>query len=347
MHLLPKYGSTVSLIEQDGFQIGARVPIPLLSDQPLDIARAMGAGTIGFAEAYSATAIDLLLLLGDRFEMHAAAVAAVPFGITVAHLHGGELTLGAFDDALRHSITKLSHYHFVALPEYARRVIQMGEEPWRVLVSGAPSLDSLKVVTPLTRRELELQFGLDLAEPPLLVTFHPVTLEYRDAGSQVDELLAALDTFGAPVVFSGVNADTGHVEISGRVKQYLSTHPNARLVENFGTRAYFGLMACARAMAGNSSSGLLEAASFRLPVVNVGTRQDGRVRPPNVADVACMRADILAALHRVDTPAFRQSIASLDNPYGSGDAAAVIVEAIKRVPVGDLALRKQFRDLPA
>ena len=206
MHLSPEFGLTVQTIEADGFEVSERVEMLLSSDTPEGISKSMGLGLIGFAQAYARFQPDILLLLGDRFEMHAAALAALPFKIPLAHIHGGEISEGAFDDALRHSITKLSHLHFVSTEDYAKRVMQMGEEQWRVMVSGAPSLDNLYTVRWLKRQELEAHFGLLLNGDPLLVTFHPVTLEYEQTEWQMSELLATLKTFDLPIVFTLPNA---------------------------------------------------------------------------------------------------------------------------------------------
>ena len=193
MHLLPEFGMTVNSIESDGFEISDRVEIPLHSDSPGGVASAMGNSLLGFADSFTRFAPDILLVLGDRYEMHSAVAAALPFNIPVAHIHGGESSEGAIDESIRNSITKMSHLHFVSTDVYGQRVIQMGEEPWRVLVSGAPSLDNITTMTFLSKVELEKDFGLDLSKPTLMVTYHPVTLEYEETGNQVRELLAALD----------------------------------------------------------------------------------------------------------------------------------------------------------
>jgi len=227
MHLSPEFGLTVKMIEADGFDIAERVEMLLSSDSPEGIAKSIGVGVIGFAQAYSRQRPDILLVLGDRFEMYAAVLAALPFKIPVAHIHGGEVTHGAIDDALRHSITKLSHVHFVSTEEYARRVMQLGEEPWRVIVSGAPSLDNLKTVNLFTTQELEAQYDIRLQPPPLLVTFHPVTLEYERTELQISELLAALADSALPVVFTQPNADTSGRVIHRMIAEYVRTQDAA------------------------------------------------------------------------------------------------------------------------
>jgi len=345
MHLSPEFGLTVEAIEADGFEIGERVEMLLSSDTPEGIAKSMALGTIGFAQAYARLCPDILVVLGDRFEMHAAALAALPFKIPVAHIHGGETTEGAIDDALRHSMTKLSHLHFVSTQEYARRVVQMGEEPWRVTVSGAPSLDNLHFVKLLKTHELEVKYRLRLNQSQLLVTFHPVTLEYERTEWQVSELLAALDTSEMPVVFTMPNADTSGRIIIRMIKEFVRTHDSAQMVDNLGTQGYFSMMALAAAMVGNSSSGIVEAASFELPVVNVGSRQRGRVRGANVIDVDYERTSVLEGLQRALDPQFRARLRGILNPYGSGGASEKIVEVLKQVHLDDKLVMKCFHDL--
>jgi len=344
-HLSPEFGLTVKAIEADGFEIAERVEMLLSSDTPEGIVKSMGLGLIGFAQSYARFRPDILLVLGDRFEMHAAALAALPFKIPVAHIHGGEITQGATDDALRHSITKLSHLHFVATEEYARRVMQMGEDPWRVIVSGAPSLDNLKSVQFLSRQELEALLGLRLDRDPLLVTYHPVTLEYERTEWQTSELLKALEAFDIPMIFTLPNADVSGRVILGMLESFVKKKPRARLVENLGTQGYFSVMAVAAAMVGNSSSGIVEAPSFTLPVVNIGTRQQGRIREKNVLDVGYSHAEIRAAIAKAVSPDFRAGLKDLINPYGAGHAAERIVRKLKEIKAGDELLVKGFYDM--
>ena len=345
MHLSPEFGLTVEAIEADGFEISERVEMLLSSDTPEGIAKSMGLGTIGFAQAYARFRPDILVVLGDRFEMHAAAVAALPFKIPVAHIHGGELTQGAIDDALRHSMTKLSHLHFVSTDVYAKRVIQLGEEPWRVVTCGALSLDNLSATRLLTREEFADQFGITLPEKFLLVTYHPVTLEYEQTERQVRELLAALDAVGLPVLFTMPNADTGGRVIRRLIEEFLSEHPDSKGIENLGTQGYFSTMALATAMVGNSSSGIIEAASFSLPAVNVGNRQRGRTSGKNVIDVGCTHAEILAGVKKATSPEFRGSFGDLVNPYGRENAVERIVDRLKTVKLNGKLLEKHFYEV--
>jgi len=344
-HLSPEFGSTVELIEADGFEVADRVEMLRASDTPLGIARSIGLGVTGFAESFARVRPDILVLLGDRFEMHAAALAALPFKIPVAHIHGGEITRGAIDDSLRHSMTKLSHVHFVATEEYARRVIQLGEEPWRVLVTGGIGLDNVRSIAPMDRAELEAAVGLSLDEPTLLVTFHPVTLEFEEVEWQTGELLSALGTAGLPVVFTAPNADTGGRSVRTLIEAFVQSTPRSILVENLGTRAFFSMMSVAAAMVGNSSSGIIEAPSFGLPVVNIGARQEGRARAANVIDVGNGREEILDGIRRALDPSFRESLRGMANPYDAGGAAELIVERLASIDLDRALITKRFHDL--
>lgn len=348
MHLSPEFGLSVRNIEKDGFEIAERVELLLSTDTPAGIAKSIGLGVIGFSQAYARLRPDLLVLLGDRFEMLAAAIGMLPFAVPLAHIAGGETTEGATDEAVRHSITKMSHLHFVSTEDYRRRVIQMGEEPWRVTVSGAPSLDNLERMEILSPAELESRIGLPLQPAPLLVTFHPVTLEHDDTDEHLSELFAALEACGGlPIIFTFPNADTHNSSIIAAINEYVSTHENSRVVINLGTQGYFSLMKHALAMVGNSSSGIIEAASFKLPVVNIGNRQRGRLHDRNVLDVPCQRAAILTAIHQAISPEFRRSLEGLANPYGDGKASDRIMQVLRETRLDRKLLVKHFYDLPA
>jgi UDP-hydrolysing UDP-N-acetyl-D-glucosamine 2-epimerase len=339
--------TTLREIEEDGFEVAAHVEMNAADDTHAGVAASMGVGVQRFAAAYASTSLDALLLLGDRFEMLAAGVAALPLGLPVIHVHGGEITEGAFDDRSRHALTKLAHLHFVATARSAERVHQMGEEAWRVRVVGAPGLDELVDFTPLPRPELERRIGLTLDEPPLLVTFHPATLE-GDSKGQVRTLVDALAGAG-PVVMTAPNADPGSRDVLDVLRAFAARSRNAVLVESLGHRAYFSLMSLAGAMVGNSSSGIIEAPSFQLPVVNIGTRQAGRERAANVIDVPVEAPAIRHAIARALDPAFRRALAGLVNPYGDGRAGQRIADTLPALLVRPDVLRKRFADavLPA
>ncbi|MCP4361001.1 MAG: UDP-N-acetylglucosamine 2-epimerase (hydrolyzing) [Chloroflexi bacterium] len=342
-HLSPEFGLTVEAIE---FEIGDRVETLLSADTPSAISKAAGLGLIGFAQSLARFRPDILLLLGDRYEMHAAALAALPFKIPVAHIHGGEVTQGVIDDALRHSMTKLSHIHFVSAAAYARRVVQLGEDPARIFLCGAPSLDNLRTVDLLNHSALAERMGFELADDFLLVTTHPVTLEFEQTAWQTTELLAALDASGLPVLFTMPNADTNGRIIRNLINEYTETHPNAHAVESLGVQGYFSVMALTRAMVGNSSSGMVEAGLFKLPVVNVGARQNGRLRGPNIIDTGYGQEQITAGINRALSPQFMETVADMTNPFGDGRAAERIVRVLQTIKLDDGLIIKKFTDYP-
>jgi UDP-hydrolysing UDP-N-acetyl-D-glucosamine 2-epimerase len=344
-HLSERHGFTLRAIEADGFSEIEQVPMLADSDAPEGIAQSIGQGVIGFSHAYARFAPDILVVLGDRFEMFSAAVAALPFNLPVAHIHGGEITKGAIDDALRHSMTKLSHLHFVSTQAYAERVIQLGEEPWRVILSGAPGLDNLDSIELLSRQRMEARLEMELSQPTLLVTFHPVTLEPDQARTQIRELLQAIEQSGLPAVFTLPNADTGGRQIQDEIAAFVKSHTASRLIDNLGTQAYFSLMKYAAAMVGNSSSGIIEAPSFALPVVNIGLRQEGRVRGKNVIDVPCTTSAILSGIRQALTTEFETSLSDSVNPYRQGNAAEIIVAHLKSVIIDAKLLVKSFYDI--
>ena len=346
MHLAPEFGLTAKAIEAEGFEISSRIEMLVSSDTPEGLAKSMGVGLIGFAQEFGRNRPDILVVLGDRFEMTTAAIAAVPFNIPIAHIHGGELTFGAIDDAFRHAVTKLSHLHFAATEEYGRRIVQMGEEPWRVTVCGAPALDEVRSLQRLSIEQLETRLGFALTPAPLLATFHPVTRELRQTEYHIGQFLAALDSFEGPILFTLPNADPGGRVIRKYIEAYVGERGSAHLVDNLGTENYFSLMAIAAAMVGNSSSGIVEAASFALPVVNVGSRQEGRVRAANVIDCECEKREIIRAMQKALELGFRRSLSGVQNPYQRHSAVDVILDRIVQIPLDYRLLSKRFYDLP-
>ncbi len=343
-HLSSRFGNTVREIERDGWTIAARVPMLLADDSPTAVAVSAGIGVMNFANAYTALRPDILLLLGDRVEMLAAALAAVPMHIPIGHLHGGELTLGAIDDGMRHAISKLSHLHFVSTAVYGDRLHQMGEERERIFVTGSPVIDGILHEAPVPQAELEAEIGMPLSGA-LLSTFHPATLDPEDAGRQMDRLLEALAGVDNRLIFTYPGADAGYGAVVERVEAFVARTPRARLFINLGHRKYHSLLRYVSAMVGNSSSGMIEAASFKLPVVNIGDRQAGRMRAANVIDVPCQREAIARGIERALDPGFRKTIADMRSPFGEGDAARKIVEVLKTTPLAEI-LRKRFCDFP-
>lgn len=344
MHLLPQFGLTVEEIEKDGFEIRDRVELPLNVDSPEGIANSIGSAVTSFSKVFKKRNFDLVFVLGDRFEMHAAALAALPFKIPMAHISGGELTRGAFDDALRHCLTKMSHLHFVSTEAYRQRVLQLGEEPSRVFLSGALALDHLQNMQMLSKEVLAGKWKIDLDKPPLLVTYHPVTLEYEETESQMSQLLAALEEFDLPIIFTGTNADTSNQIIRQMTENFVRKHARAHFVNNLGMQNYFSMLSLSCAMVGNSSSGLVEAPSFELPVVNIGTRQEGRVRAKNVLDVGYGTEDIITGIQKALSPSFREGLKEMVNPHGDGKAAQKIMDVLRILSWEKNFVQKKFYD---
>jgi UDP-hydrolysing UDP-N-acetyl-D-glucosamine 2-epimerase len=296
----------------------------------------------GFARAYARHRPDLIVLLGDRFEMLSAAVAALPFALPVAHIHGGEESLGAMDNQIRHAITKLAHLHFASAESHARHIARMGEEPWRIHTVGAPGLDRIRTTEFLSRRAVGEALGLPPAGRWLVVTFHPVTLEYSDTADHVEELLAALDKVEGGLVMTYPNADTAGRTIIERIEAFAASRPRVRLVKSLGDLLYLSLLTHADAMVGNSSSGIIEAPSFGLPAVNVGSRQRGRLRGPNVIDVGASRDEILRGIEVALAPGFRERLRGIPNPYGDGRAAPRIVRVLREVLLDAQLIQKKL-----
>jgi len=341
MHLAAAFGRSVDLIEAEGWPIAERIDMLEPLDSPEAVATSIGRGMAGFARAYARHRPDLLLVLGDRFEMLSAAVAALPFVLPVAHVHGGEVTEGAIDNQIRHAITKCSHLHFVSAEPHARRVAAMGEENWRIHTVGAPGLDRIRTAPMLSRAEVAQRLGVAETDRWLVVTFHPVTLEYRETGRHVEELLAALEKVDASFVVTYPNADTAGRTVIRHLEEFAGRHPRVRLIRNLGDGVYLSLLRHVDAMIGNSSSGLIEAPSFELPVVNVGARQAGRLRAANVVDVEPERDEIVAGIDAVLAPGFRDGLRGMTNPYGDGHAAERIVRILRTVDLGPRLARKR------
>lgn len=346
MHLSPEFGLTYREIEKDGFLIDRKVEMLLGSDSAVGLAKSMGLGLIGCGEALQQLEPDLMLVLGDRFEIFPAVAAALVARIPVAHLHGGELTEGAFDEAIRHSITKMSHLHFVAAEEYRRRVIQLGERPDRVFLVGGLGIDNIRRLTLLDRPALQASLGFELGRRNLLVTFHPVTLEQATLPQQMAELLAALDALEEThLIFTMPNADSGGRAISEMVERFVADHPNARAYTSLGQLRYLSCIQHVDGVVGNSSSGLAEVPSFGKGTVNIGDRQRGRLKADSVIDCAPDRQAISAALQRLYSAPFQARLKTVRNPYGEGGASEKIVQVLQDVSL-ECLLRKSFQDQP-
>lgn len=345
MHLSPEFGLTYREIENDGFQIDQKVEMLTSSDTPVGIAKSMGLGLIGFADALDILQPDLIVVLGDRFEIFSAVSAALIACVPVAHLHGGEKTEGAFDEALRHSITKMSQLHFVAAEEYRQRVIQLGEQPEHVFLVGGLGIDNIKRLKLLDRAELEASLDFKLGQKSLLITFHSATLEASTAPEQMTEILAALSMLNdTQLVFTLPNADSDGRALIKMVEQFVVAHPNARAYTSLGQLRYISCIAQVDGVVGNSSSGLMEVPSFKKGTVNIGDRQLGRLQAASVINCEPTRASIQSALQRLYSVDFQEKLSRVVNPYDQGGASAKVVDALKRCTLNGL-VKKTFHDL--
>jgi GDP/UDP-N,N'-diacetylbacillosamine 2-epimerase (hydrolysing) len=347
MHLSNEFGLTYKYLQEQGFEIDERVEMTMSSDTPEGLAKSIGLGMISFGQLFGKWKPDILMVLGDRFEMLAAVCAAMPFTIPIAHLHGGEATEGLIDEPIRHSITKMSHLHFVSTKEYYNRVTQLGEEPWRVTISGAPSLDLLNKIKFWSKDKLESKIGLSLKKPTILVTLHPVTLDYQNTLKHINCLLKALEKLKIQVVFTYPNADTCGRIIIEKIRMFVGRFEWASAVVNFGQEGYFTMLNYASAMVGNSSSGIIESASFGIPVINIGHRQRGRVRSFNIIDIGYNQKEIFESVKKVIKPDFRKKLEGMKSPYGDGTASQQIVDVISKVQINQNLIMKKFYNLDA
>lgn len=345
-HLSAEFGNTYREIEDDGFDITKKIEILLSSDSPTGVTKSMGLGMIGAADALSEMQPDLLLVLGDRYEIFSIVAAAMIHRIPVAHIHGGESTEGVIDESIRHSITKMSHLHFVATESYRRRVIQLGERPERVFCVGGMGVDCISQTSLLPRTELESMLGFHFGERCLMITFHPVTLEPASAEAQMTELLKALEEISeSNFIFTMPNGDTDGRVLFQLIADFVERHAQrARAFTSLGQLRYLSCLQFVDAVVGNSSSGLLEVPSFFKPTVNIGDRQRGRVKAASVIDCGPTQNEIKAAIYKALSNDFRVSLATLRNPYGSGGASKKIIQILENTQFNDL-LKKSFYDL--
>lgn len=347
MHLSPEFGLTYKDIEADGFEIDEKVEMLLSSDTPVGVAKSMGLGTIGFAEAFDRLDPDIALIPCDRFEALAAAQAAMVARIPIAHAYGGEATEGLIDDPVRHSLTKMSHFHFVTAEPYRKRVIQLGEHPERVYNYGAPQLDHLKRLNFLNRESFEEFVDFRLGEKSCIVTYHPVTLSDTSPAEPFRELLVALDDIpDLRIVFTKCNADTEGRVINQMIEEYVADHKErSRVFTSLGQRRYLSALHHVDAVVGNSSSGIIEAPAIPVPTVNIGDRQSGRLRADSVIDCDEERESIRNAVEQALSPTFQKEIQGVTSPYGKGNASSKIKNKLREVPTGEDVLKKGFYDL--
>ena len=345
MHISPEFGNTYRQIEQDGFKIDKKVEMLLSSDSEVGITKSMGLGLIGFADAIDNLKPDLIIVLGDRFEIFSAVSAAMIAKIPVAHLHGGEATEGSIDEPIRHSITKMSHLHFTSVEEYRNRVIQLGEQPNRVFNVGGLGIDNINKLELLSRVDLEKAINFNLGEKNILVTFHPVTLENSTAEAQFRELLDSIDTLqNTKIIFTKANSDTDGRVINNIIDDYVANHSNTIAFTSMGQLNYLSSLQFVDAVVGNSSSGLLEAPSFNIATIDIGDRQKGRIKADSVISCLPKKKDIIGALNALYSEDFQNIVANTKNPYGEGGASKEILKIIKDIGLDDI-LKKPFYDI--
>ena len=345
MHLSPEFGLTYKAIEADGFSIDRKVEMLTSSDTPVGIAKSMGLGMIGFADALSEMTPDLIVVLGDRFEIFSLVTAALVARIPVAHLHGGESTEGVIDEAFRHSITKMSHLHFVAASEYKNRVIQLVEQPEHVFLVFGLGIDNINRLKLIERNILEADLGFKFDKRNLLITFHPVTLEKASSVKQMQELLAALGKLEeTQLIFTMPNADTDGRALIKMVEQFASQHSNAHAFTSLGQLRYLSCLAQVDGVVGNSSSGLAEVPSFKKGTINIGDRQRGRLQATSVINCEATQQNISDAIYTLYSPNFQMDLSQVRNPYGEGGASEEIVRIIKSVTL-DCLIKKHFYDV--
>ncbi|MFH0709176.1 MAG: UDP-N-acetylglucosamine 2-epimerase [Pseudomonadota bacterium] len=345
MHLSPEFGLTYKDIEKE-FTITKKIEMLLSSDTSIGISKSMGLAQISFAEAYEELKPDIVVVLGDRYEIFSAVSAAMIARIPIAHLHGGETTEGAFDESIRHSITKMAHLHFTAAEEYHHRVIQLGEHPERVFNVGGMGIENIKRLKLLSKDEFEKSIDFKLSEKNILVTFHPVTLENSTAKEQFQELLVAIDELeNTHIVFTKANSDTDGRIINEMIDKYVSQNSHKAVgFTSLGQLRYLSALQYIDAVVGNSSSGIAEAPSFKIATINIGERQKGRLKADSIIECKPDKKEILHAFTQLYSNGFQEVLKKVQNPYGDGIASIKIVDIIKKVDLSNI-LKKSFYNL--
>ena len=342
-HLSPEFGATIHEIEKDGFAIAARIECLLSSDSDVGMAKTIGLATLSLSDVLGEMRPDILLLIADRYEMLAPAAVALALRIPIAHIEGGEISEGAIDDAVRNALTKMAHLHFTSTFAARDRIISMGEEPWRATRAGAPSLDHLRKSNLLSREEVAAKLNVQLEGSAMVIAYHPVTLA-MDSLEEADELFAALGSVNSQLIFCYPNADAGSRALIERTTAFLAKRGNGKLFVNLDAVTYWSLLRQAQVFLGNSSSGIMETASFAVPTVNIGERQRGRERAANVIDAPANREAVLSAIALARCSKFRESLRGMTNPYGDGTASEKIVDVLTSAPLGrELLAKKAWR----
>lgn len=346
-HLSPEFGFTYKEIEQDGIELDKKIEILVSSDTAVSISKSMGLAMISFSEYFEESRPDALIVLGDRYETLAVCIAAMNMNLPIIHLYGGETTEGAVDEAIRHSITKMSYLHFTSTEQYRKRVIQLGEDPERVFAVGAVGVENIKKMKLLSKKELEKSISFSLDKPYAIITFHPVTLEEGKAGTQCGEILKALDLHKEmKYIFTKANADAGGRIINDMIDEYILSHDNAVAFQSLGTLRYLSALKYAEIVIGNSSSGLLETPSFHIPTINIGNRQKGRIQAESVINCSPICNEICQAIDLALSKKFLNIAHNAINPYGDGNTSDRIAEILKRsFCMNNINLKKKFCDI--
>ncbi len=349
MHLESEFGDTYKVVEADGFKLDSKIEMSMNDDSAIGILKSLSEGLVKFGHSYSELKPDLIVLLGDRYELFSAAVPALLSEIPIAHIHGGETTEGSFDEATRHCVTKMASLHFASTEVYRKRIVQLGEKPECVFNYGAPGLDNIYRIKCPSKKELEEALEFDLKGTVALVTCHPVTLEAKDVKEQISNVLDSIVAFDFKAVFTMANADIGGSVINDEIKKFCNKNPKKyKLFKNLGQRLFFGCLKTFDLMIGNSSSGMIESSSFNLPVVNIGDRQKGRVRGENVIDVDYSKASIKAGISTALSSGFINKMREIKNPYDKycdGKTSWKIKEKLKEVEIARNLVKKHFNDI--
>lgn len=347
MHMSTEFGLTYKLIEEDGIVIDEKIEILLSSDSHVATSKAMGLAIISFSEYINRTKPDMVIVLGDRYEILAASISAMVANVPIAHIHGGEITEGAQDDVFRHCITKLSYLHFTSTESYRKRVMQLGEEPHRVFNVGAIGIENIKVLKLLSQEEIEKSINFVLNKKFALVTFHPVTLEQGLAEIQITELLGALEEFDdMKFIITKANSDNEGRKINRKIDEFISKNPEKYIgFVSMGQLKYLSAMKYCSMVIGNSSSGIIEAPSFNIPTINIGDRQKGRLQAKTVINCNPIKSDIIKAIKRGLSKEFKDKISKIENPYGDGDTSNKILYEIKKALSKEIELKKTFYDI--
>ncbi|GAA0082223.1 MULTISPECIES: UDP-N-acetylglucosamine 2-epimerase [Clostridium] len=342
-HLIREYGYTVGQIKKDGFKIDEEIDMIIDSEKKSSVLKSMGIEMIQMAQAFDRLKPDILLILGDRYETFIAATCAMMMNIPIAHMNGGESTEGAVDEQIRHAITKMAHIHFPGAAYYKERIIKMGEEPWRVFNVGQAGIENIKKLKLLGKEQLEKELNINFTKKVFLITYHPVTLQLKNTKGQIDNLLKAISNFDAQYIFTYPNADFGSKIIIDKINDFVKDHKEAKIYYSLGQKRYLNLLKYADIMIGNSSSGIIESPIFKIPVVNIGDRQKGRVRNKNIIDTDYSENEITNAISKVlKDEKFKENLNSIDNIYGNGNTSKQIVEILKSIAINKKLLSKRL-----